>query len=310
MKSTSLIESLRPLQRPRGVRLAVQLAQFERICTADQSLHEFSSDLLDWLRLIFGAQASALWLRSDADANTARVHQRSGGWVIRDGDHHDNPNHTADSFVLSHWRQQDPISQYLSGSGCLVLVAPLRDKAGALGALQLLLSVQQPEPASTENNQPVMAAPYLIALTRLASRVQTAVSRHVSTRTLPLELATGALQPLKLQIAGVQRALRLAIEQYFQQFSQSSFGSLAANQEFTRLAQQLLDAHAFRFRCPECGHPAILRCAKNGAVPSGVFVFDHYLPEGRTFHGGTRHLPLLKLTSKPSRKKGASSLDK
>jgi hypothetical protein len=309
MKSTSLIESLRPLQRPRGVRLAVQLAQFERICTADQSLHEFSSHLLDWLRLIFGAQASALWLRSDADAGSARVHMRSGGWIIRDGDACDNPNQNADALVLAHWHQQAPISEYLTGSGCLVLVAPLRDKAGALGALQLLLSVPPSEFAENAQRQPVAAAPYLLALTRLANRVQTAVSRHVSTRTLPLELATGALQPLKLQIAGVQRALRLAIEQYFQQFSQSSFGSLAANQEFTRLAQQLLDAHALRFRCPECGHPAILRCAKNSAVPSGVFVFDHYLPEGRTFHGGTRHLPLLKLTSKPARKKGASSVD-
>jgi hypothetical protein len=121
-------------------------------------------------------------------------------------------------------------------------------------------------------------------------------------RTISIEQADAGLEQLGQQVAGIQRSLRIAIERHLQQLSGATFGSLEDNQQYVRGIQKMLDSHGLRVRCPECGHPAILRCSRNASVPGGVFVFDHYLTEGRTFHGGGRCLPMIRLVTKPTRK--------
>ena len=111
------------------------------------------------------------------------------------------------------------------------------------------------------------------------------------------------LSVLTQQINRLQRSVRLAIEAEFADWSGQSYGSLAANQEVARMIQQTVDGHGLRLRCPECGHPAILRCSSRPGVPDGVFVFDHSIEGRRTFHGGGSTLPLLRVVSKPPRRK-------
>lgn|GEM_PF-2425960 len=111
------------------------------------------------------------------------------------------------------------------------------------------------------------------------------------------------LSVLTQQINRLQRSVRLAIEAEFAGWSGQSYGSLAANQEVARMIQQTVDGHGLRLRCPECGHPAILRCSSRPGVPDGVFVFDHSIEGRRTFHGGGSTLPLLRVVSKPPRRK-------
>ena len=81
----------------------------------------------------------------------------------------------------------------------------------------------------------------------------------------------------------------------------SRLDSLQANQLLAKSLHQLLDGHGFRLRCPECGEPAIMRCLAAGNSPTGSFVFDHYLPQGRTFHGGRSSIPKLSVVAKPAR---------
>lgn len=127
-------------------------------------------------------------------------------------------------------------------------------------------------------------------------------------QTVSIAHANAGLERLGQQITGIQRSIRSAIEDYLHQHHGGTFGSFDDNLQFVRGVQKLLDAHGLRVRCPECGHPAILRCARNASARSGVFVFDHYLPDGRTFHGGGAALPILRIVAKPARRKPSSSL--
>lgn len=115
--------------------------------------------------------------------------------------------------------------------------------------------------------------------------------------------AQDRLSQLTQQINRLQRSVRLAIEAEFAGWSGQSYGSLTANQDVARMIQQTVDGHGLRLRCPECGHPAILRCSSRPGVPDGVFVFDHSIEGRRTFHGGGSTLPPLRVVSKPPRRK-------
>lgn len=109
------------------------------------------------------------------------------------------------------------------------------------------------------------------------------------------------LQQLAQQVNRLQRTLRLVIERELVQWQGLDLGSLEANQELAKRLAELVDSHGLRFRCPECGHPAILRCSARPGLPRGVFVFDHSVQGKRTFHGGGTVVPQLKLVSKPPR---------
>jgi hypothetical protein len=120
-----------------------------------------------------------------------------------------------------------------------------------------------------------------------------------------VNLAHQRLETLRQQINRLQRAVRLAIESELAAWSGHAYGSLAANQEVVRMIQEIVDAHGLRLRCPECGHPAILRCSSRPAIPDGVFVFDHQIDGRRTFHGGGVVLPVIRLVAKPPRRRKA-----
>jgi predicted RNA-binding Zn-ribbon protein involved in translation (DUF1610 family) len=82
--------------------------------------------------------------------------------------------------------------------------------------------------------------------------------------------------------------------------------SAEANQNLASELHRILDSTGLRVRCPHCGQAAILRCLVTGNASKGSFVFDHYLEEGRTFHGGRTTMPRLVLMPKPPRKRRAS----
>ncbi len=114
---------------------------------------------------------------------------------------------------------------------------------------------------------------------------------------------TRRLERLRQQVNRLQRAVRLAIETELAGWTGKDFGSLADNRDVAVTIHELLDGHGLRVRCPECGHPAILRCSPRPGVPSGVFVFDHVIEGRRTFHGGGATLPRLSLMAKPPRRR-------
>lgn len=138
------------------------------------------------------------------------------------------------------------------------------------------------------------------------------ISPHASEATsseTPRNLGDSKLQldSLKQQLNRLQRTVRLAIEQSLADWSGKGFGSLLANREITATIHELLEGHGLRVSCPECGHPAILRCSVRPGIADGVFVFDHVIHGRRTFHGGGTTLPVLRLVAKPPRKRPGES---
>jgi hypothetical protein len=141
----------------------------------------------------------------------------------------------------------------------------------------------------------------------LASSVEGAQEPASATAADSLRAVQDRLSVLQQQINRLQRSVRLAIEAEFAGWSGRNYGSLKANQGVAQMIQQTVDGHGLRLRCPECGHPAILRCSSRPGVPDGVFVFDHTIEGRRTFHGGGSTLPALRVVSKPPRQRKADA---
>jgi hypothetical protein len=117
--------------------------------------------------------------------------------------------------------------------------------------------------------------------------------------------AAAKIEALKQQINRLQRAVRLAIESELADWTGRTYGSLTANQDVVRMIHEMIDGHGLRLKCPECGHPAILRCSARPGIADGVFVFDHQVDGRRTFHGGGVVMPPLRLVAKPPRRRKA-----
>lgn len=124
--------------------------------------------------------------------------------------------------------------------------------------------------------------------------------RNAEQKRASAEAAT-RIESLKQQINRLQREVRLTIESELADWTGRTYGSLIANQDVVRMIHELIDGHGLRLKCPECGHPAILRCSSRPGIANGVFVFDHQIAGRRTFHGGGVVMPPLRLVAKPPR---------
>lgn len=113
--------------------------------------------------------------------------------------------------------------------------------------------------------------------------------------------AETTLLELDQELNRLQRTIRLLIQEQLSKMVGLSFNDLQKNRELADSIHQLLDSHGLRVRCLECGHPAILRVLPRGNS-SGVFVFDHTIDGKRTFHGGRKTVPIIRLVAKPPRK--------
>lgn len=116
------------------------------------------------------------------------------------------------------------------------------------------------------------------------------------------ERPSQALQSLELDLARLQRSIRMTISAKLNQFAGQSMESIDENRKLVEAIARLLDSHGLRVQCSECGHPAILRISPRGSS-KGVFVFDHTIEGRRTFHGGKNRMPEIRLVAKPARKK-------
>lgn len=99
----------------------------------------------------------------------------------------------------------------------------------------------------------------------------------------------------------MQRQIRLQIQARLEALAGCTMRDTHANQDLVRQIHAMLERNGLRVRCPECGHPAILRVSPRSGAQHGVFVFDHTIDGRRTFHGGRGTLPILRLVVKPPR---------
>ncbi len=324
MNKATLVESLRTLPREEQVRLAAQVDRLRKVCEESGepeslALEPFLEEALVLVGRMFGAAASAYWLRPWGGGGLAPTAQLGFSELELPA----AGRKAIDAAVVQLWQSQEPQVQRHAEFGVTVLVGPVRNGPEAVGAVQLIVldsPSQRLENAAEKTSREsatatageisataaARASSYRRALSGVLAMIQPAILRRLNGNTLPIQQAEVGLQRLNQQIAGIQRTLRLTIEHHLQQLSGANFNSLQERQQFVSSVQKLLDANGLRVRCPECGYPAILRCSRSPAVDTGVFVFDHYLPTGRTFHGGGRTLPLLRTVTKPSRRKSSS----
>jgi hypothetical protein len=193
----------------------------------------------------------------------------------------------------SHQDAQNPTEHPL-------LFAPILHLSEPIAFMEIVLPAQS-VPFTTTQKQI-----YLRALQLVAERVYGGLKRRMSMPAAQFAQAAKELSSLVGQIHSLQVQIQRTIEVRLAQFQGWSFESLAENQEFARLVHQILDSHGLRVVCPECGYPAILRCLRAGNAKHGVFVYDHYLESGRTFHGGPTTFPAIKVVGKPARRTAAT----
>lgn len=300
MNHAALVETLRPLPRVGRVRIRAQIDRLHRICDDNQPLETFLEEVLDVLRRVFGAAAGGFWFRSHEALElqpTARVGFAdlafSGKEIA-----------TLDETVGTLWQSSEPVAECFEELPAAMLVGPIHGPREPMGAFQLVITDVDQGWGEDWNTR---SAIYLPALRSVLVAIQPEMLRRIRVQTVSIAQAHQGLERLGQQIGGIQRSIRLAIEHYLHQHAGATFGSFDDNLQFVRTIQKLLDSHGLRVRCPECGHAAILRCARNASARSGVFVFDHYLPSGRTFHGGGAALPTLRIVAKPERRKPSAS---
>lgn len=182
-----------------------------------------------------------------------------------------------------------------------LLFAPILHLSEPIAFLEVVL------PAHPVPLVPAQKQIFLRTIQLVAERVYGGLKRRMTMPTAQLSQATRELSSLVGQLQAFQTQIQRTIEMKLSQFQGWSFESLADNQEFARLVHHILDSHGLRVVCPECGHPAILRCLRAGNAKHGAFVYDHYLESGRTFHGGPTTFPVLKVVGKPARRTTAAS---
>lgn len=291
MNTASLVEVLRPLPRRQRIRVTAQVDRLRRTCDSDQPLDAFLTELLSVVGRLFGASASAFWFRpfnAGALCASVRIGFEESGLSTHQVKAVDGP-------VLSRWRAAEPNMESPQGEAFAVIVAPIRNGDDAIGAIQLVLTEL---PQNWEESEQL----YLAAMRSVLTAIQPVLHRRMQIRAVSLSDAESQLDQLSRQLNGIQRSIRQSIERYLQRFTGATFGSIEDNQQFLRAVQELLETHGLRVRCPECGHPAILRCSRSNGSAGGAFVFDHYIDRRRTFHGGGSTMPSLRVVAKPVRR--------
>lgn len=301
-----MVESLHVLSGTNRQRLRGEIQKLIRLTETHSPLDTFLKQALDIIHPLYSATASIFWIR-DPDGAIQPISQKG----FRSPPLTEKNVSALHRFALQYWQANTPkLGRQLDDQPQSLVSPLLSENAKPMGALQLVFadsnSHQRDLALKRSPPSPDTEHVYQQAALATASILQPAISKRLLAQSISLPQAEAGLKIVQQKITAIQRTIRTTIQQYLQSLSGASFESYDENQAFVRQVQSLLDANGLRTECPECGHPAILRCARNASVTSGVFVFDHYLPEGRTFHGGGKTLPEIRVVAKPPRR-GRSS---
>jgi hypothetical protein len=179
-----------------------------------------------------------------------------------------------------------------------IVLGPVDHHGERIAVVELFLG-----PTPTRGRTAAERNRYLLWLDHLLGFLCRGIEARLLKRLAPLPPALEQLASAASAASAVQATIRITLEQHLATFSGWNFGSLDGNQTFTTRVQELLDQFGFRVACPHCGSPAILRCQNTGNSKSGVFLYDHTLESGRTFHGGPTSFPKLTLVPRQARRK-------
>jgi predicted RNA-binding Zn-ribbon protein involved in translation (DUF1610 family) len=272
-------------------------------------LQAFLDAYLARLTRLYGATAAAVWLRSPP---TYELQPRSryrypvpDDWTTNwDAEpqvvHMALLQHAAGrtkSILLSPQEMLSEREGLYNPSQEFLLLGPIDRQGERIGVVELILGPQLP--GWCDRQRLVQSLDHLLLFLRQGIQL-----RYLGSAA-PLQPAMINLAAAKTEIEAFQEAIRKSLEVTLNHHAGWNFGSLRNNQTFTTAVHQMLDTYGLRVACPECGAPAILRCQAAGNARTGVFLYDHTLDKGRTFHGGPTTFPQVKLVPKPPRRKGS-----
>lgn len=282
---------------------ASQVKKLAKLIDSDLPLQAFLEQLLPQVCELFSAAAAVAWLRAQGS------HSAVFGIQYRmDRINLSSPEQNKhERLVQLAWQQRQPMlveptdaqtrkSNSDNPTGRVLLFGPIMHMGEPIALLELVL---QTAPGQLTQAQRKL---YLHGVQLVAERVYGGLRNRKTLPVATIEQATEQVEKLTEEIGSLQQQIRRSIETKLLQFHGWAFGSLEENQRFAKMVHQLLDNHGLRVQCPECGHPAIFRCLRAGNAKLGVFVYDHYLESGRTFHGGPTTVPVLRVVNKPVRR--------
>ncbi|MGN6133030.1 MAG: hypothetical protein ACTHOU_00965 [Aureliella sp.] len=303
-----LQDALQELPNDSAVPTATQVKRLAKLIDGDLPLQPFLEQLMPQLCEIFSAVAGVAWLRAHAAQGAIFGVPYQMDRIIQTA--LDQKKH--EKLVQLAWQQrQTMLAEPQTGSGRkgaatnptshALLFGPVMHLSEPIALVELVL--KEFETPLTPSHKKLL----LRSIQLIAERVHGGLRQRMMLPGATIGQALDQVRQLGEEIGVLQQQIRRAIEARIQQFHGWTFGSLEENQRFAKMLHQLLDNHGLRVECPECQHPSILRCLRAGNAKHGVFVYDHYLDSGRTFHGGPTTVPLLRVVTKPLRRTAMSS---
>lgn len=187
-------------------------------------------------------------------------------------------------------------------SDSFVVLGPVEHHGEQVAVVELFLG-----PTPTRGRTAGERNRYVLWLDHLLSFLCRGIEYRLLRRSAPLPPALEQLTLAGQAATRLQDSIRDTLGQYLATFTGWNFGTLEDNQAFTTRVHLLLDQFGLRVCCPQCGAPAILRCQGTGNSKTGVFLYDHTLNSGRTFHGGPSTFPSLTLVPRAARRKAADN---
>ncbi len=279
--------------------------RIKELPSAATDLQDFLDEYLHHVVQLYAATAGAIWFRHP-NSRQLEIKTQLGMERLGLEGEFEKPHEQLVQHALACPRAQlvRPFSAPGDGANVsnptdsFLLLGPIEGQGEAIGVVELSLGPTPPRgQTSGDRNR------YVLWLDHLVEHLRQGIRLRYLGSSAPLQPAMVNLEAARAEIEAYKDAIRKSLEITLNSYAGWNFGSLQNNQTFAKSMHRLLDDNGLRVVCAECGAPAILRCQAAGNSKTGVFLYDHYLATGRTFHGGPSTFPRVTLTAKPPRRK-------
>lgn len=297
-----LLDDIAPQERASFKRVYQRIKELPSAAT---DLQDFLDEYLRHVIQLYAATAGAIWFRAPDNGSLGIKSQVGLERLGLEGEfqrpHQQLVEHAlgcARAYLVRPFSTPGDGANVSNPTDSFLLLGPVESQGEPIGVVELFLGPTPPRgQTSGDRNR------YVLWLDHLVEHLRQGIRLRYLGSSAPLQPAMVNLEAAKAEISAYKEAIRTSLEITLNSFAGWNFGSLQNNQTFAKTMHSLLDENGLRVACAECGSPAILRCQAAGNSKTGVFLYDHYLATGRTFHGGPSTFPRVALIAKPPRRR-------
>lgn len=301
---------VKTLDSPQREAFSEHVRQLQQLATTTTTPSAFLSEFAQRTADLFAASTVAIWFPTASFPQQLTQPKVAVGWNNMRLDAQTEIRHRVVlEYALQH---QAPLAvQPYAKPGrdcesanptdaCLLLAPIVNPQRESMAVLEIGLG---PKPLRRPHQ--ALTSAYVEWLQFLGHLLSDGIQRTITQALKPQPRGPEIIAMARERVGRVKEQLRVELESTLHALAGQNWGSLAENREMAQQVHALLESVGLRVKCRECGEAAILRCQKAGNSKTGVFVYDHYLDKGRTFHGGQTTFPELALLPKPARRKKA-----